>query len=111
MTGKVPGKSNESKRENNERNNHNNNGGRSGGCKGNNGRGERGRGRGGRGVRGSSNIDHFKTIECFQLWQKGHYFTDCSSPRKNDNENSNMVSKADFKNLFQSFFKDMLTKK
>jgi ribosomal protein L13 len=47
----------------------------------------------------------------FQLWQKGHYSTDCSAPRKNDNENSNMVSKADFKKLFQSSLKDMLTKK
>jgi ribosomal protein L13 len=46
----------------------------------------------------------------FQLWQKGHYSTDCSAPRKNDNESSNMVSKADFKNLFQSSLKDMLTK-
>jgi hypothetical protein len=44
-----------------------------------------------------------------KLWQKSS--TDCSSPRKNDNENSNMVSKADFKNLFQSSLKDMLTKK
>jgi hypothetical protein len=37
--------------------------------------------------------------------------TDCSAPRKNDTENSTMVSKADFKNLFQSCLKDMLTKK
>jgi hypothetical protein len=47
----------------------------------------------------------------FQLWKKGHYCTDCSAPRKNDNENSNMVSKVDFKNIFQSSLKDMLTKK
>jgi hypothetical protein len=40
-----------------------------------------------------------------------HYSTDCSAPTKNDTENSNMVSKADFKNLFQSSLKDMLTKK
>jgi hypothetical protein len=45
------------------------------------------------------------------LWQKVHYSTDCSTPRKNDNENPNMVSKADFKNLFQSSLKDMFTKK
>jgi hypothetical protein len=31
--------------------------------------------------------------------------------KKNDNENSNMVTKVDFKNLFQSSLKDMLTKK
>jgi hypothetical protein len=47
----------------------------------------------------------------FQLWGKGHYSTDCSAPRKNDTDNSNMVSKADFKNIFQSSLKDMLTKK
>jgi ribosomal protein L13 len=46
---------------------------------------------------------HLKRIECFNCGKKG--------PRKNDNENSNMVSKADFKNLFQSSLKDMLTKK
>jgi hypothetical protein len=47
----------------------------------------------------------------FQLWKKGHYSTDFSAPRKNENENSNMVSKADFKNLSKSSLKDMLTKK
>jgi hypothetical protein len=51
-----------------------------------------------------------KTVECFNYGKKGHYSTDCSAPRKNDNENSNMVSKADFKNLFQFSLKDMLTK-
>jgi hypothetical protein len=52
-----------------------------------------------------------KTVECFNCGKKGHYSTDCSDPRKNDNENSNMASKVDFKNLFQSSLKDMLTKK
>jgi hypothetical protein len=33
------------------------------------------------------------------------------SEEKNDNEQSNMVSKSDFKNLFQSSLKEMLTKK
>jgi hypothetical protein len=33
------------------------------------------------------------------------------SQEKNDNEQSNMVSKADFKNLFQSSLKEILTKK
>jgi hypothetical protein len=50
-------------------------------------------------------------MECFNFGKKGHYSTDCSLPRKNDNEQSNMVSKADFKNLFQSSLKEMLTKK
>jgi hypothetical protein len=52
-----------------------------------------------------------KRVECFNFGKKGHYSTDCSAPRKNDNENVNMVSKADFKNLFQSSLKDMLNKK
>jgi hypothetical protein len=43
--------------------------------------------------------------------EKGHYSTDCSLPRKNDNEQSNMVSKSDFKTMFQSSLKEMLTKK
>jgi hypothetical protein len=47
----------------------------------------------------------------FQLWEKGHYSTDCTAPRKNENESSNMVSKADSKDLFQSSLKDVLTKK
>jgi hypothetical protein len=50
-------------------------------------------------------------VECFNCGKKGHYSTDCSLPRKNDNEQSNIVSKADFKNLFQSSLKEMLTKK
>jgi hypothetical protein len=52
-----------------------------------------------------------KTVECFNFGKKGHYSTKCSAPRKNDNENSNMVSKADFKNIFQYSLKDMLSKK
>jgi hypothetical protein len=52
-----------------------------------------------------------KNVECFNCGKRGHYSTDCSIPRKNDNEQSNMVSKSDFKNLFQSSLKGMLTKK
>jgi hypothetical protein len=114
MAGKMPGKSNGGKRKNNDRNHHNTNGGRSGGCQGNNGRGgHRGRVRGrvGRGGRGSNTSDHLKTIECFNCGKEGHCSTECSAPRKNDNEDLNMVSKADFKNLFKSSLKDMLTKK
>jgi hypothetical protein len=110
----MPGKSNYGKRKYNQRNNHNNNGSRNNSRQGNDGRGGRGgRGRdpGGGGGRGNSNIDHLKTIECLNCGKKGHFWTDCTSPRKNVNENSNMVSKADFKNLFQSSLKDMLTKK
>jgi hypothetical protein len=43
--------------------------------------------------------------------KKGHYSTNCSAPRKDDTENSNMTSKVDFKNLFQFSLKVMLTKK
>jgi hypothetical protein len=114
MAAKMSGKSNDGRRKNNERNHHNSNGGRSSGRQGNNGRGGRGgrgRGRGGRGGRSNNNSEHLKNVECFNCGKKGHYSTDCSAPRKNDNENSNMVSKADFKNLFQSSLKDMLTKK
>jgi hypothetical protein len=36
---------------------------------------------------------------------------DSKAPKKNGNENSYMVSKADFKNLFQSSIKEMLIKR
>jgi hypothetical protein len=114
MAGKMPGKTNEGKRKNNERNNQNSNGGHSSTRQGNTSRGGcrgRGRGRGGRGRRGNNNSEHLKNVECFNCGQKGHYSTDCSIPRKNDNEQSNMVSKSDFKNLFQSSLKEILTKK
>jgi hypothetical protein len=56
-----------------------------------------------------------KNVECFNCGKKVHFSTDCSTPRKNDkdkdNEHSNMVSKSDFKNLFLSSLKEMLTKK
>jgi hypothetical protein len=103
MAGKMPGKLNDGKRKNSERHNHNTNSGRSGGRQGNNGRGGRGRrgtGQGGRGGRGSNNSEHLETIECLNCGKKGLYSTDYSAPRKNDTDNSNMVSKADFKNLF-----------
>jgi hypothetical protein len=106
------------KEKNSERNHQKSNDGRSGtrqgntsrgGC-GGRGRGRGGRGRGGRGGR-EKNSEHLKNVECFNCGKKGHYSTDCSLPRKNDNEHSNMASKADFKNLFQSSLKEMLTKK
>jgi hypothetical protein len=96
MAGKMPSKSNDGKRKNNERNHHHSNGGRSSRHQGNNGRGGRvgrGRGRGGHGGRGSNNSEHLKTVECFNCGKKGHYYTNCSAPIKNDNEHSNMVSK------------------
>jgi hypothetical protein len=113
MAGKNPHKSNDNKGKNSDIIHHNSNGGRSSTRYRNNnrgGRGERGRGRGGRGGR-TNNNEHLKVIECFNCGRKCHYSTDCSQPRKNDNKNSNMVSKADFKNLFQSSLKDMLSKK
>jgi hypothetical protein len=113
MARKMPGKTNEGKSKNNEINHQHSNGGRSSTRQGNTsrgGRGGRGRGRGGRVGRGN-NSEHLKNVECFNCGKKGRYSTDCSLPRKNDNEQSNMVSKADFKNLFQSSLKEMLTKK
>jgi hypothetical protein len=113
MAGKMPSKSNDGKRKNNDRNHHNSNGGRSSFRQGNTSRGGRGgcgRGRGGRGGR-VNNSEHLKNVECCNCSKKGHYSTDYSLPRKNYNEQSNMVSKSDFKNLFQSSLKEMLTKK
>jgi hypothetical protein len=110
MAGKMPDKTNEGKRKINHRNHQNSNGGRISTHQGNTSRGGHGRGRGGRRGRGN-NSDHLKNVECFNCGKKGHYSIDFSLPRKNDNEQSNMVSKSDFKNLFQSTLKEMLTKK
>jgi hypothetical protein len=55
--------------------------------------------------------DHLKNVVCYNCEKKGHYSTDCRAPKKNGNEESNMVSKADFKNLFQYSLKEMLSKK
>jgi ribosomal protein S26 len=113
MAGKMPGKTTEGKRKINDRNHQNSNGGCSSTREGNTsrgGHGGRGRGSGGRGRRGN-NSDHLKNVECFNCGKKVHYSNDCSLQRKNDNEQSNMVSKSDFKNLFQSSLKEMLTKK
>jgi hypothetical protein len=114
MARKMSGKANEGKRKNSERNHHNSSDGRSSTRQGNTsrgGRGGRGRSRGGRGGRGNNNSEHFKNVEYFNCGKKGHYYTNCSIPRKNDNEQSNMVSKLDIKNLFQSSLKEMSTKK
>jgi hypothetical protein len=114
MAGKMPGKTNKGKIKirPNDRNHQNSNGGHISTRQGNTsqgGRGGCGRGRGGRGGRGN-NSENLKNVECFNCGRKGHYSTDCSLPRKNDNEQSNMVSKSDFKNLLQSSLKEMLTK-
>jgi ribosomal protein L15 len=107
MAGKGPSKSYEGKRKNNDRNHHNSNGGRGSTRQGNTSQGGRGE-RGGRGGRGK-NSEHLKKY--FSCGKKGHYSTNCSLLRKSDNEQSNMVSKADLKNLFQSSLKELLTKK
>jgi hypothetical protein len=73
------------------------------------GRGGHGRGRGGRDGRGN-NSEHLQSVECYNCGKKGHYSTDCSLPKKN-NQSSNMVSKDDFKNLFQTSMKEIFTKK
>jgi hypothetical protein len=112
MAGKHPNKSNDGKRKSSDKNHYNFNGGRGSnrhGSTARGGRGERGRGRGGRGGRGN-NSEHLQNVECFNCGEKGHYSTDCSLPKKN-NERSNMVSKENFKNLFQTSMKEMFTKK
>jgi hypothetical protein len=48
---------------------------------------------------------------CYNFDKKGHYSNDFCAPKKNGNEESNMVSKAEFKNLYQSSLKEMLSKK
>jgi hypothetical protein len=48
---------------------------------------------------------------CYNCDKKGLYLTGCRASKKNGNEESNMVSKADFKNIFQSSLKDTLSKK
>jgi hypothetical protein len=99
MAGNIPSKSNVGKRKSNDINHHNSNGVRVSNRQGNPSQGEgggRGRGRGGRGGRGNNNSEHFKNVECFNCGKEGHYSTDCSFPRKNDNEQSNMVSKSDY---------------
>jgi hypothetical protein len=47
----------------------------------------------------------------FQLKKRATILLTAHSKEKNDNKQSNMVSKADFKNLFQSSLKEILTKK
>jgi hypothetical protein len=112
MAGKHPNKSNDRKRKNSDRNHHNSKSGRGSNCLGNNsrgGRGGRGRGRGGRGGRGD-NSEHLQNVECYNCGKKGHYSNDCPLPKKNT-QGANMVSKDDFKNLFQTSMKEMFTKK
>jgi hypothetical protein len=104
MAGKYPNKSNDRKRKSSDKNHHNFNGrrGRGSNRHGNTARGGRGgcrRGRGGRGGRGN-NSEHLQNVEFLNCGKKGHYSTDGSLPKKN-NERSNMVSKEDFKTCFK----------
>jgi hypothetical protein len=110
---KMPVKTNEEKLKNNERHHQNSNGGHSSTRQSNTsqgGRGGGGRGRGGRGRR-NNNSEHLKNVECFNCGKKGHYSTDCSLPRKNDNEQSNMVSKSDFKKRISIFIEGNVDQK
>jgi hypothetical protein len=112
MAGKNQNMSNDGKRKGSDKNHHNSNGGRGSNRHGNTargGHGGRGRGRGGRGGRGNKS-EHLQSAECYNCGKKGHSTTDCPLLKKN-NERSNMVSKEDFKNLFQTSMKEMFTKK
>jgi hypothetical protein len=109
MAGTHPNKSNDGERKSSDKNHHNFNGGRGSNRHGNTSRGGRGRGRGGRSGRGNTS-EHLQSEECYNCGKKGQYFTDCPLPKKN-NQSSNMVSKDDFKNLFQTPMTEMLTKK
>jgi hypothetical protein len=111
MAGKHPNKLNEGKRKNSDRNHHNSNGGRGSNRHGNTshgGRGGRGRGRGGRDGTGN-NSEHLQSVECYSCGKKGHYSNDFTLPKKNT-QSAHMVSKDDFKNLFQTSMKEMFTK-
>jgi ribosomal protein S26 len=111
MEGKHPNKSNDGKRKSSDKNHHNFNGSRGSNRHGNTsrgGRGGRGRGREGRGGRGN-NSDHLQSVECYNCGKKGHYSNDFPIPKKNT-QSANMVSKDDFKHLFQTSMKEMFTK-
>jgi hypothetical protein len=103
MAGKHPNKSSDIKRKSSHTNHHNFNGGRGSSRHGNTSCGGSGRGRGGCGGRGN-NSEHLHSVECYNCGKKGHYSTDFSLPN-NNNQSSNMVSKDDFKNLFQTSMK------
>jgi hypothetical protein len=52
---------------------------------------------------------HLQSVEYYNCGKKGHYSNDCSLPKKNT-QSANMVSKDDFKNIFQTSMKEMFTK-
>jgi hypothetical protein len=54
------------------------------------------------------NNTNLENVVCYTCNKKGHYLTGCRAPKKNGYEESNMVSKADFKNILQSTLKEML---
>jgi hypothetical protein len=112
MAGKHPNKSNDLKRKNSDKNHHNSSDGRGSNRHGDTsrgGRGGRGIGRGGRGGRGN-NSEHLQSVECYNCGKKIPYSNDCSL-QKNNTQSAIMVSKDDFKNLFQTSTKEMFTKK
>jgi hypothetical protein len=112
MAGKHPNKSSDRKRKSSDKNHHIFICGRDSNRYRNTsrgGRGGRGRGRVGRCGR-VNNSEHLQSVECYNCGKKGHYSTGCPLPKKN-NQSSNMVSKDDFKNMFQTSMKEMFTKK
>jgi hypothetical protein len=90
QAGKSPGRSSEGKRKNNERNAHNSNSSRNDGRHNNSGRGQRPGLRGGQGNNHDQKY-HLKYITCYNCDKKEHDSSDCKAPKKNGNENSNIV--------------------
>jgi hypothetical protein len=110
----MPGKRNKRKRNNNDRNHHNSNRGCNSNRQGNTSRGGRGgrrRGQGGRGGKGNNNSEHLQILNVSIVAKMPDILPTAQSKDKHDNEQSNMVSKSDLKNLFQSSLKEMLTKR
>ena len=95
------------KRKKNEQTNHNNN---------NNNRGN-GNGNGNR--RGGNQANKRRNVTCYNCGKKGHISPDCKEPPKNggkakggkNNEQGNMMTKEDFKNMFQASIKEMFASK
>jgi hypothetical protein len=99
---------------NNDRDHQNTNGGHSSTCQVNTsrgGRGGRGRGSCGHGGRGNNNSEQLKNIECFNCGKRATLQLTAQSHEKMTMNIQTWYPSRISKNLFQSSFKEMLTKK